>query len=165
MKRLVFIGLALTGVLIGLNSCDETKKDKVLTKEVVFSKEGEIILKKAENDSILVTLDTEFAETEYETQIGLMYRHSMKDNQSMFFIFDKDEPRGFYMKNTEFPLDIIFINSKNEIVSIQKNAKPFDQSTLQSGFPAKYVLEINAGLSDTWGLKAGDQIEWNKLDY
>ena len=163
MKRLVFVGLALAGILIGLQSCNDTKKGKVLTKEVVFTKEGEIILRKAENDSILITLDTEFAETEYETQIGLMYRHSMEDHQSMFFIFDKDEPRGFYMKNTEFPLDIIFINSKNEIVSIQKNAKPFDQSTLQSGSPAKYVLEINAGLSDTWGLEAGDLIEWNRI--
>jgi uncharacterized membrane protein (UPF0127 family) len=164
MKKLVLIGLALTGIMIGLQSCNNTKKDKVLTKEVVFTKEGEIKLKKAENDSILVKLDTEFAETEYETQIGLMYRHSMEDHQSMFFIFNKDEPRGFYMKNTEFPLDIIFINSKNEIVSIQKNAKPFDKSTLNSVFPAMYVLEINAGLSDSWGLKEGDLVEWNKID-
>ncbi len=164
MKRFVFIGLALTGILIGHQSCNETKNKKVLTKEVVFTKEGEIKLKKAESDSVLVTLDTEFAESEYETQIGLMYRHSMEDNQSMFFIFDKDEPRGFYMKNTEFSLDIIFINSKNEVVSIQKNAKPFDKSTLQSGSPAMYVLEINAGLSDSWGLEVGDLVEWEKLD-
>ena len=163
MKRIVFIGLALTGILLGHQSCNETNKEKVLTKEVVFTKEGEIKLKKAENDSILVTLETEFAETDYETQIGLMYRHSMENHQSMFFIFDKDEPRGFYMKNTEFPLDIIFINSKNKIVSIQKNAKPFDKSTLESGSPAMYVLEVNAGLSDSWGLEAGDIVEWNKL--
>ena len=163
MKRIVFIGLALTGILIGHQSCNETNKEKVLTKEVVFTKEGEIKLKKAENDSILVTLETEFAETDYETQIGLMYRHSMENHQSMFFIFDKDEPRGFYMKNTEFPLDIIFINSKNKIVSIQKNAKPFDKSTLESGLPAMYVLEVNAGLSDSWGLEVGDIVEWNKL--
>jgi uncharacterized membrane protein (UPF0127 family) len=164
MKRIVFIGLTLTGILIGHQSCNDINKEKVLTKEVVFTKEGEIKLKKVETDSILVTLDTEFAETEYETQIGLMYRHSMEDHQSMFFIFEKNEPRGFYMKNTEFPLDIIFINSKNEIVSIQKNAKPFDKSTLQSGAPAKYVLEINAGLSDSWGLEAGDLVEWNKMN-
>ena len=164
MKRSVLIGLAVTGILVGLHSCNESKKERVLTKEVVFTKEGEIQLKKAENDSILVRLDTEFAETEYETQIGLMYRHSMEDHQSMFFIFDKDEPRGFYMKNTEFPLDIIFINSKNEIVSIQKNAKPFDKSTLQSGSPAMYVLEVNAGLSDFWGLETGDLVDWKKLD-
>jgi len=164
MKRLILIGLALTGIIIGHQSCNDAKKNKVLTKEVVFTKEGEIKLKKAENDSILVILDTEFAETEYETQIGLMYRHSMEDQQSMFFIFEKDEPRGFYMKNTEFSLDIIFINSKNKIVSIQKNAKPFDKSTLQSGSPAKYVLEINAGLSDSWGLEVGDRVEWNKFD-
>ena len=163
MKRLIIITMALTGMAIGHQGCDNNKKEKVLTREVVFTKEGEIILKKAHNDSTLVILDTEFAETEYETQTGLMYRHSMEDFQSMFFIFDKDEPRGFYMKNTEFPLDIIFINSKNEVVSIQKNAKPFDKTTLQSGAPAMYVLEVNAGLSDTWGLEPGDRVEWRKL--
>ena len=155
MKRIVIIGLAFIGIALGIQSCNDTKNNKVLTKEVVFTKEGEVQLKKADNDSILVTLDTEFAETEYETQIGLMYRHSMEDHQSMFFIFEKDEPRGFYMKNTEFPLDIIFINSRNEIVSIEKDTKPFDKTTLQSGAPAKYVLEINAGLTDSWGLEAG----------
>jgi hypothetical protein len=64
------------------------------------------------------------------------------------------------MKNTEFALDIIFINSDHEIVSIQKNAKPFDKSSLPSDAPAKYVLEINAGLSDQWGLEVGDLIEF-----
>ena len=66
------------------------------------------------------------------------------------------------MKNTEFALDIIFINSDHEIVSIQKNAKPFDKSSLPSDAPAKYVLEINAGLSDQWGLEVGDLIEFSE---
>lgn len=159
MKKIILI-ISLSGVLIGFQSCDEKKNDKVLTKEVTFTKEGELQLKRSASDSLLVTLDIEFAETDYETQIGLMYRHSMEDHQSMLFIFDKDEPRSFYMKNTEFPLDIIFINSKKEIVGIQKDAKPFNKSSLPSGAPAMYVLEVNAGLSDSWGLKVGDLIEW-----
>jgi len=159
MKKTVLI-ITLFGVLLGFQSCNEKKNEKVLTKEVTFTKEGELLLKKSSSDSVLATLDLELAQSNYETQIGLMYRHSMKDHQSMLFIFDKEESRSFYMKNTEFPLDIIFINSKKEIVSIQKDAKPFDKSSLPSSAPAKYVLEVNAGLSDLWGLEVGDLIEW-----
>jgi len=90
----------------------------------------------------------------------LMYRKSMPNNQGMLFVFEDSRPRSFYMKNTEFGLDIIYINSDKEIVSIQKNAKPMDPTSLPSEDDAQYVLEVNAGLSDTWGLEKGDVVEW-----
>ncbi|WP_438710062.1 DUF192 domain-containing protein [Aquimarina muelleri] len=67
------------------------------------------------------------------------------------------------MKNTKFPLDIIFINAKNKVVSIQKNAKPLDESSLSSKGAAQYVLEVNAKLTDTWNLKSGDSISFSKI--
>jgi len=48
------------------------------------------------------------------------------------------------------------------VVSFQKNAKPLDESSLPSRAPAKYVLEINAGLSDQLGLKVGDSISFSR---
>lgn len=81
----------------------------------------------------------------------------------MLFIFPNETMRSFYMKNTEFPLDIIFINKDREVVNIQKNAKPLDPTSLPSTGPVKYVLEVNEGLSDTWGLQAGDRISWKEL--
>ena len=64
------------------------------------------------------------------------------------------------MKNTKIPLDIIYINAYKEIVSFQKNAKPFDETSLPSTASAKYVLEINSGLSDDWQLNVGDKISF-----
>ena len=61
-------------------------------------------------------------------------------------------------KNTKIPLDLIYINENKHIVSFQKNAKPYDESSLPSELPAKYVLEINAGLVDSWHLNVGDSI-------
>ncbi|MGE5943434.1 MAG: DUF192 domain-containing protein [Flavobacteriales bacterium] len=89
-----------------------------------------------------------------------MYRSSMETNQGMLFVFDDVTERHFYMKNTQIPLDIIYIGANKKIVSFQKNAKPFDESSLPSNIPAKYVLEINAGLVDTWSLKEGDSISY-----
>ncbi len=141
------------------NEKKDTSNDKI---EVSFKKEGILNLKKANTDSIIKTLDIEFAEDEYETQTGLMYRNKLGTNQGMLFIFPNTQMRSFYMKNTKIPLDIIYIGDKLQIVSFQKNAKPFDETSLPSESPAKYVLEINAGLSDEWQLEIGDKIDFIK---
>ena len=158
MKKYL-ISAAIVSAIIISGSCKE-KTPKVLTKEVVFKKEGELILKKATNDSTLATLNIEIADDEYQTQTGLMYRKSMQDTEAMLFIFEDEIPRAFYMKNTEFGIDIIFINSKRRIVNIKKNAKPLDHTALPSDGPSQYVLEVNAGLSDRWKLESGDKVEW-----
>jgi uncharacterized membrane protein (UPF0127 family) len=82
----------------------------------------------------------------------------------MLFIFPDVSYRSFYMKNTKIPLDIIYIDEQKTIVSFQKNAKPFDETSLPSEAPAKYVLEIKGGLSDEWQLEVGDQIEFEKTN-
>ncbi len=146
--------------LNGIQSCDnKTKKSISITKEIVFSKEGELTLRKT-NDSIFKTLDIEIAQTEYEIQTGLMYRKSMKEHQAMLFVFQKEQPRSFYMKNTEFSLDIIYISKKKKVLSIQKNTIPYDKNSLPSVEPVLYVLEIKGGLSDKWGIEIGDRVSW-----
>jgi uncharacterized membrane protein (UPF0127 family) len=139
-------------------SCKEEKKN--LQVEVSFKNEGELTIYKASTDSIIKKVDIEIADSEYEIQTGLMYRSSMKNNQGMLFIFPDVKPRAFYMKNTQFPLDLIFIDDKKTIVSFQENAKPFDESSLPSNFPAKYVLELNEGLVSKWGINVGDRISY-----
>lgn len=149
------------GSILTFSNCKDRSQseNKSLTQEISFSKQGELNLIKAATDSIVATLDIEIADDDYKTQTGLMYRHSMEPNQGMLFIFKDSEPRFFYMKNTEFSLDIIYFNSEKEIVSIRKNAKPYDESSLPSEGPAQYVLEVNAGLTDIWKLQKGDQFQ------
>lgn len=161
MKR-VFISGALIASILFAAACNQNTEKKVLTKEVVFTKEGELQLKNASNDSLLAKLDIEIADDGYQTETGLMYRKSMDPNQAMLFIFEEEIPRAFYMKNTEFPLDIIFISSAEKVVNIIKNARPMDLTSLQSEGPTLYVLEVNAGLTDLWKLESGDKIEWTK---
>jgi len=65
---------------------------------------------------------------------------------------------SFYMKNTEFALDIVYIDENLRIASFQENAQPFNENGLSSQVPIKYVLEVNAGLSEKFVLEVGDQI-------
>lgn len=144
-------------------SCKTEPKKEIKTETITFAKEGELTISSSESDSTLVQFDIEIAEAEYETQTGLMYRDAMEENQGMLFIFDDVAMHSFYMKNTQIALDIIYIDENLKIASFQKNAKPFDETGLSSGIPIKYVLEINAGLSDKMGLTVGDRISYNKL--
>jgi len=102
------------------------------------------------------------AEDEYETQTGLMHRSSLQNNQAMLFIFPDVKMRSFYMKNTLISLDIIYLDEAKKVVSIQKNAKPMDETSLPSTAPAKYVLEINGGLSNQLNIVEGDSISFSK---
>lgn len=165
MKK-AFISAAIAGSILTFYNCKDNanSENKSLTKEITFTKEGELTILKADNDSIIAKLDIEIADDEYSTQTGLMYRHSMAENQGMLFVFKDLRQRSFYMKNTEIPLDIIYLNSEKEIVSIQKNAKPFDETSLPSETVSQYVLEVNAGLSEKWNLEKNDKIEYTTLD-
>ena len=159
LKLLVFLLLLISITY----SCKENKqRSKVTQIEITFKKEGELSLLKASNDSLIKQINIEIADDDYQTQTGMMYRKSMKDTQGMLFVFPDSQYRYFYMRNTEIPLDIIYIDENKTIVSIQKNAKPFDETSLPSEGPAKYVLEINAGLSTEWNLEKGDKIQFSK---
>lgn len=166
MKRqfLKIVSIFFFGIVaLQFSSCKkERQSSKIKEVKITFKKEGELQLKKGESDSLLANLDIEIADDEYSTQTGLMYRKSMGTNQGMLFIFPNTDYRSFYMKNTEIGLDIIYIAEDKTIVSIQKNAKPFDETPLPSEGAAKYVLEVNAGLSDDWTLEKGDIIEFSK---
>lgn len=142
-------------------NCKDAKSSKKETQVVVeFKKEGTLKIKKADSDSIVKTLDIEIAESDYEIQTGLMYRTQLGAHQGMLFIFPDEQMRSFYMKNTKIPLDIIYINADKTIVSVQKNAQPFNEASLPSEAPAKYVLEIYGGLFDDWQLDVGDAVDF-----
>lgn len=151
--------LLAAGLLTGCKNKSETKS--IDNTAIEFTKEGEVYLTGTAGDT-LKHLEIEIAETPYERETGLMYRESLEQEQGMLFIFENEEPRGFYMKNTYIPLDLIFLNSNNKIISIQREAQPESLETIPSEKPARYVLEINAGLADEWNLQVGDSLILNR---
>lgn len=157
ISKIPFLSLLWAATFI--TGCKEKTESaqEILTEPVAFKQEAEAYLVKPEGDTIQ-HLKLEIADDDYQRETGLMYRESMDEKQGMLFIFDTEEPRGFYMKNTNIPLDLIFLNSQNKIVSIAKNTKPQSLETIPSEVPAQYVLEINSGLSDEWNLTAGDSL-------
>ena len=105
--------------------------------------------------------EVELARTSLERDQGLMFRDSLAQDKGMLFIFKKEAEYPFWMKNTLIPLDIIWINKDQEVVFIEENARPCFESFcpgINPGKNAKYVLEINGGISRNIGLEVGDKL-------
>jgi uncharacterized membrane protein (UPF0127 family) len=102
------------------------------------------------------TFTLEVADDDLEQQTGLMFRDSMPADHGMIFVFDDAEVRGFWMKNTRIPLDIIYVAPDGVIVAI-KPLEPFDLRSTSSDRPAQYAIELNRGMAAASGIKVGDR--------
>ena len=126
----------------------------------IFRKDSELAFISRANNDTIQQIDIEIAETENAITTGLMHRQEMPIQAGMLFIFQRAELRSFWMKNTLIPLDIIYIDEFQQIVSIQRNTVPLSEKSVPSNKPAKYVLEMNGGYCDQFGVKEGDFVDF-----
>ena len=104
----------------------------------------------------------ELVDTDEKRALGLMFRDSMPDDHGMLFVFAGEARRSFWMKNTRISLDIFYFDSNLALVSVSENTPPCRTDycpTYPSDGPAKYVLELNAGMAVQLGAKPGDVLE------
>lgn len=99
----------------------------------------------------------EVAATTEQRTTGLMYRFSLKPGQGMIFVFEREEPLSFWMKNTFIPLSIAFIASDGRILNVADMA-PRDERMHWSNGPALYALEMRKGWFAEHGIGPGDRV-------
>ena len=128
--------------------------------EPQFRKDGELSFLSSDKSETLQNIEIEIVRDEASITQGLMYRKSMDENRGMLFVMPQMGPQSFWMKNTHIPLDIIFINHNKQIVTVRKNTTPFSEKNVTSTQNALYVLEVNAGYCDKFGIKKGDFVKW-----
>lgn len=92
---------------------------------------------------------------------GLMFRDAMPADHGMLFVFEREEPQAFWMRNTRIPLDILYFDAARKLVSAARGVPPCTTPQCPS-YPsegaARYVLELNAGLARELGLQKGDEL-------
>lgn len=104
------------------------------------------------------TFQLEIARSDAEQEKGLMKRDGMPQDHGMIFVFPKERMHNFWMKDTRFPLDIIFLDSKGKVVSIHQ-MEAYDEKNTSSDAPALYAIELNKGAASAAGVKIGDVLE------
>lgn len=131
-----------------------------INEESKFIKEGKLTFLSKKTKKKIITIDIEIADTPFERAVGLMYRRSMPAKAGMLFIYKQSKPQQFWMKNTYIPLDVIFMNENMQIVTIQKNKEPLSNKVIPSYKNSLYVVEVNAGFCDKYGITVGDYIDF-----
>ena len=108
-------------------------------------------------------INVEVAQEEEELHRGLQFRKSLGPDSGMLFVFEKNWPYAFWMKDTLIPLDMIWMDDTRKIVHIEHNVPPCAADPCPKyppGHEALYVLEISAGYAKKFGLQSGDTAEF-----
>ena len=117
------------------------------------SDEGKLTLRTASGDH---AFHVEVVDTPESRAKGLMFVKDLADDAGMLFDFKEERPVSFWMQNTLIPLDMIFIGTDGVVKTVHANARPMDTTSISSGVPVRYVLEIPGGVAASIGLQPGD---------
>lgn len=153
LRKTIFISINVSLCIIQLFTFNQS-----FAEEIVYS---HAIVTTSTGEEIPV----EVADTLKKRSLGLGKRTSLKKGWGMLFVFEKRKPHRFWMKDMQFPLDIIWLDN-HRIVHIINNAKPTNSKdnneVMTSPVPVNFVLEIAAGRAAKLRLKTG---QWLKFKF
>lgn len=93
------------------------------------------------------TFNLEIADTPQERKQGLSGRKNLATSTGLLFVFDQPGTYGFWMKDMNFPIDIIWLDKNKKTLGQTKNLKPESFPKIFYSPPnTSYALEINAGV-------------------
>ncbi len=104
-------------------------------------------------------LTVELATTPKARVCGLSKRPNLPENHGMLFIYPDVGERTFWMKDTQIPLSIAFLDDLGRILSMQDMTPMQTNERYHSLQPVRYALEINRGWFAAHGVGVGDIVE------
>lgn len=104
-----------------------------------------------------ITLDVQIADTPDRMTEGLQFQQPLPYSQGMIFIFGEPQVVAMWMKDMQFPLDMIWFDSNGNVIHIEKDLPPCSDNTTCQVYDgerqdAKYVLEVTAGFVDKFNV-------------
>lgn len=104
-------------------------------------------------------VSVDVADTPSLRERGLSGRADLAEGQGMLFIFDTDDKWGIWMKDMQFPIDIVWVDAGGIVVTVAHNISPdtFPKSFRPTA-PARFVLEFPAGYAHRQGIVEGIKI-------
>lgn len=107
-----------------------------------------------------VSISVEIAEKLWSRNKGLSGRHSLGENEGMFFIFPEKARYQFRMPQMHFPIDIVWIDG-DTITGIIENISPLDETRKYvPETPVDRVLEVRAGFTRSHRITKGMEVLW-----
>jgi uncharacterized membrane protein (UPF0127 family) len=157
MRSVVRIALLLWTVVPGLAACQNARSPAAPPGSTPGAANAPRVVL---HGTRAVPVRVEVARTDSERERGLMYRNHLDSDAGMLFIFERDAPLTFWMKNTFIPLDMIFIDHDRRVVGIVENALPETETPRRVQGDSRYVLEVGGGLTRQWGIGRGSAVDF-----
>ena len=111
-----------------------------------------------------VELMADIAATSDQKSKGLGVKDSLKENEAMLFPFSEIGEHTFWMKGMKFPIDIIWLDSKKQVVHIEHSLEPCVPNSFCQTYTPKedslYVLETVAGFTQKYNVTEGNLVEF-----
>ena len=142
--------LALAGVTAGAQTAGDAGLDES------FAKSSIVI--EAVGENACYRFDVYLAETGAQHRRGLMFVRELPRTTGMLFVYPDSAVRSMWMKNTYIPLDMLFIRADGTVSSIARDAEPRSLASIPSKEPIRYVLELNAGVTEALGIGPGSVV-------
>lgn len=120
------------------------------------------------NNTTIVTINgrqlvADLAITPDQQILGLSVKDSLAEDEAMLFIFGSEGRQPFWMHNMKFPIDIMWIDSNQNIVHIEHSLPPCEPGSACPSYSpdadSLYVLETVAGYAASHGIAVGTHVE------
>lgn len=98
------------------------------------------------------------ASTPAERQMGLMFRTKLEPNQGMLFVYTEAALHAMWMKNTNLPLSVAFVDAQGSIINIE-DMQPHTLDSHAARRPAKFSIEVNQGWFKQRGIAPGAKVK------
>ncbi|MBY0294125.1 DUF192 domain-containing protein [Patescibacteria group bacterium] len=100
------------------------------------------------------------ADTEATRAQGLSGRAGLSENGGLLMIFDEDVAPGIWMKDMNFPIDIVWIDANWTVVDITPSIGPdsYPNVFYPNDVLVRYVLELPAGFADIHNIEIGNTV-------
>lgn len=110
-------------------------------------------------------VSAELAETPEERERGLMFRQTIRPEDGMLFVFERDDALAFWMKNTFVDLDMVWMDAAGKVTVVHENvprSKPgmTDAEVATRAGHGLYVLELAAGQAAKRKIKVGSVLSF-----
>lgn len=102
-------------------------------------------------------IEVEVANTPTTRRLGLMHRTSLPPSHGMLFVFANDEEHCMWMRNTQVPLTVAFIDATGEIQTLADMA-PLSDEIHCAQSPSRFALETNRGWFAARGIAVGTRL-------
>lgn len=102
--------------------------------------------------------DVDLADDPAERAAGLMFVLNLPRTSGMLFVFEREKPVSFWMRDTLIPLDMIALDGTGTVTHVHAEAVPGDETSISLGRAVKFVLEINGGVAAELGIAKGTEL-------